>query len=181
MVHNAYKYVMSQLSEINRVVTVEDLESQFEAFCSLQENEPPPLMEIRDSDDKMQAFHRAFETLPRGNTEGHAMRASMTGGYDRFMQVSEYGQPDSHEATGPLGGIEFETELVTYVEPERTGTDTRLTFSETDQADEMDDYGTDNPFQMTDYRTAFSTPRQHLHEVGDRKPSRACEDEVNES
>lgn len=153
MVNNAYKYVMSQISEVNRSVTLEDLEANFATFCALQVNEPPTIDEINDKDN-MQAFHETFVALPIGNAEGQAMRACMAGGYDAYMAASEH---RSH--TGTPQASEFQTQVVTYTEPETSQTDTQLTFTETDQVDSLEDYGTFRPITMTDYRAAHTTTK----------------------
>lgn len=171
MVHNAYKYVMGQLSGVNRTVTVQDLEARFASFCKEQENETPQFADIRDK-ASMREFHETFEMQqPQG--------ASYASGYGTSMDPSEY-TPNEREYV-PLDvrrarearvaeltpQIPFEMQIMTYVEPETSTTDTRLCFAETERSDSLEDYGSARPFQMTDYRAAFNTIREVLPDVSE--------------
>lgn len=183
MVHNAYKYVMSQLSGINRTVTVEDLEARFAAFCNDQENETPPFADIRN-EVSMRQFHETFEMQKPELRQS----ASYTSGYGTSMQPSEYlpidvkrarqacaaekqkqGQKQEQEQDGDGDEVQvpFEMQIMTYVEPDTSGTDTKLCFTDAERADSLEDYGSTRPFQMTDYRAAFNTIREVLPDVSD--------------
>lgn len=160
MVHNAYKYVMAQVSEVNRTVTVEELEARFAAFCLSQTDLPPPISEM---DFDTTSFHRAFERLPIGVEDGNAMRASMTGGYETFMESETSMFSD------------FQTQVVPFLEPETSTTDTRLTFSEMTHVDHMDDYGTDRPLSMMDYRAAYTATPEILPDASEMLMQRTFE------
>lgn len=177
MVHNAYKYVMGQLSGVNRTVTVQDLEARFAAFCKEQENETPQFADIRD-EASMRQFHETFEMQ-----QPHASCASYASGYGTSMDPSEY-QTDGDllRAYVPIdvrrareaqvvklqtAQIPFERQIMTYVEPETSATDTRLSFDDTDRQDFLEDYGSAKPFQMSDYRAAFNTIREVLPDVSE--------------
>lgn len=205
VVHNAYKYVMGQISEVNRTVTVDDLEARFASFCMDQLNEPPTFTEISVD---MRQFHDAFDTLPHGSTEGHALCASMAAGYESSMESSEYRgnlgdvyermtylpldvrrarvrhaeqtREERERTHGKSECVPFETQITSYVEPETSTTDTALYFSEMDHKDGLEDYGTACPFNMTDYRVAFSTNHEVLPEVSDWMLTRTFDDLVNQ-
>lgn len=203
VLHNAYKYVIAQLSEVNHTVTVEELEGRFAEFCLQQVNQPPSFTQINVD---MRAFHETFEALPRGDADGHALCASMTSGYDSFMARSEYrnrcgkltyvpvdvqraiarreaddwdaawaGENESGDITMRIAkdreakGSEspFQTQIMTYIEPDTTGTDTTLYYSEMNHADMLEDYGTECPFRMTDYQAAFNTTPEVLLDVSE--------------
>lgn len=189
MVHNAYKYVMSQLSGINRTVTVEDLEERFASFCKDQENETPPFADIRN-EVSMRQFHEAFEMQQTDIRQG----ASYASGYGASMQPSEYlpldvrrareglekhalgqgqGQATDQEQTTQ---VPFEMQITTYVEPDTSATDTKLCFSDAERPDSLEDYGSSRPFQMTDYRAAFNTIREVLPDVSELVLRRTFDD-----
>lgn len=172
MVHNAYKYVMGQLSGVNRTVTVQDLEARFASFCKEQENETPKFSDIRD-EASMREFHETFEMQ---QTHG----ASYASGYGTSMDPSEYAPNESEYvpldvrrarvarvAEVQTAQIPFEMQIMTYAEPETSTTDTRLCFAETERSDSLEDYGSAHPLQMTDYRAAFNTIREVLPDVSD--------------
>lgn len=193
VVHNAYKYVIGQLSEVNRTVTLEDLEERFAIFCNQQVTEPPTYTEISVD---MRRFNEAFDNLTHGDSVGQALCASMEAGYESSMEQSEYRTENPNLSYLPLdmtkaGGSEaqstststrrsvpFETHIITYVEPETSSTDTALYFSEMNHMHGLDDYGTDCPFRMTDYRAAFNTDYEVLPEVGEVMLNRTFDDLV---
>lgn len=194
VVHNAYRYVIAQLSEINRTVTLEDLEQRFALFCMQQLAEPPPFAQINVD---MRLFHETFDSLPRGDSPGQALCASMASGYADSMEQSEY-RTDNPSLTyvpldfgkgrgrdsrrgaddGGTEGVPFDTQVITYVEPETSSTDTALYFSEMDHTDGLEDYGTACPFHMTDYRAAFNTNYEVLPDVCDKMLNRTFDDLV---
>lgn len=196
MVHNAYKYVTGQLSEVNRTTTVEDLEERFAAFCKEQEDETPAFSEISQNDVNRQLFHEAFTATREGDVNG----ASYQAGYGASMEPSEYssyvplevrqsrcGQASSAPAPAPAAvsvprqaAVPFQTQITTYVEPETSATDTRLCFSETQYTDGLEDYGSSRPFQMTDYRVAFTTTPEPLPDLSELIMHRTFEDLVQQ-
>lgn len=194
VVHNAYNYVMAQVTEVNRTVSIEDLEERFAAFCREQvsENEPPPFLFGCDTEMEQRfvdatRFHQVFESL----SNDLAARSSHSCGYAASMARSEYrdlegtvpvcpriyvpdlsivqSQPSScsESTTSSFTLFPFETDIITYPEPLTATTDTRMYFSEMVVAPSLGDYGTNCPFEMTDYRTAFTTTREHLPDVSD--------------
>lgn len=170
MVHNAYKYVIAQVREVNHTQTLEDLEESFATFCAVQSNEPPTILEINTDAESMREFHRAFEMLPSFASDARdastldpssyhepmmAMHSSVPHGYADYMDSSEY-----HAEAGDCPDhIDFETEIVTYEEPATSTTDTTLTYSDVEPREMLGDYGTTHPIPMTDYRVAFTKSR----------------------
>lgn len=196
VLHNAYKYVTGQLLEVNRTVTLEDLEERFACFCRSQEGETPEFMQLdEETTTGMQRFHDAFDVTAglRECFEGAAFPA----GYGASMEPSEYSS--TTPADEPLGVVQqacrqdvrhpdtptqrhlpFETQIITYVEPETSATDTLLCFSETERKQSLEDYGTLRPFQMTDYRIAFTTTPEVLPDVSELVLQRTFDDLVRQ-
>lgn len=117
VVHNAYKYVMAQVTQVNRSVSVEDLEERFASFCREQVDaaEAPSFrtlcmdadgadyrmadLTVSHIDARMEGFHRAFEAVSRAEAEAEAdappdthmfSRASLSSGYAPQMEQSQY-------------------------------------------------------------------------------------------
>ena len=101
-VHNAYKYVMQQVSSVNRTSTVEDLEARFAAFCREQTEEPPRFRDIATDVGESDRFHESFLVnsflfAPNEHDNEHdsetAERDGVVGdgtGYGHMMERSEY-------------------------------------------------------------------------------------------
>lgn len=190
VLHNAYKYVMEQLSFINQTVTIKDLEEQFAAFCMQQENESPTFVDITVD---MKAFHHAFDQLPHGDTNGQMLGAALKSGYQASMEQSEYRcmiNQEGHMGVltySPLDKINmqlmqnedtsrmcvpFETQIMHYIEPQTANTDSSIYFSEMAHTNGLEDYGT---MCMTDYRAAFTTVQDVPPEVSDMLLNRTFE------
>ena len=105
-VHNAYKYVMAQVSSVNRTSTVEDLEACFASFCLQQSEEPPRFRNIAKDAGEHERFHGAFigsylfdqgETSTSGDV-GRLLGANEyleePNGYGSMMASSEYESAD---------------------------------------------------------------------------------------
>lgn len=185
MVHKAYKYVIGQLSEVNRTTTLEDLEARFAIFCKEQEDETPLLSEINKNNVSHQLFHDAFR-------QGQCVEgaASFEAGYGTSMEPSQYSiyvpedvrlAQQAHKSDRVMHvHVPFHTQIVSYIEPETSSTDTRLCFTETERSAGLEDYGTSRPFQMTDYRMAFTTTREPLPDLSEAVLHRTYEDLVQQ-
>lgn len=117
VVHCAYKYVLAQVSEVNRTVSIEDLEERFAAFCREQLDEPVPEfmpdMCCMEADANMDAiptnnltnFHRTFEAR---TVTDHRGRSSHTCGYADMMEQSKYhGQYGDNTPVTPVPFVPF--------------------------------------------------------------------------
>jgi hypothetical protein len=85
VVHMAYKYCQEQMQLAkDKETTVENLESEFEEFCKIQEEAPPPFRDIMEDALELQKFNETFES------EIDGFRASFQKGYGSYMEPSEY-------------------------------------------------------------------------------------------
>ena len=153
VVHHAYKYVIEQVTAVNRTVTVDDLATAFSDFCRVQTEEPPPrFTDILECDMMRQEFNLKFEDV-RDNAsslDGWG-GASIAGGYGGHMLPNgvEHDDSDSKE-TERLRMAD--AAIVEYIEP-KTLMDPMVVPIAGVQS--LDDYSGPG---MADYRAAFSTP-----------------------
>lgn len=109
--HNAYRYVTNQLS-LNRTLTFEELEADFEAFCDSQSSKPPPFSDIYAEAFNLPRFNELYEQHRTDEVDG----AFAEGGYDvcpsEITFATEYNPVETHPVPSP-----FSTEVVVYEEP----------------------------------------------------------------
>ena len=107
MLHNAYRYVIEQVS-LNRTVTFEQLEAEFADFCAQQTQVPPPFRAIHNDAFNLPEFNDLFDksTVIDG--------AFAEGGYS--VVPSEAGE--AYDARPDDQYVEpFQAQLVVYEEP----------------------------------------------------------------
>lgn len=108
--HNAYRYVVNQLS-LNRTLSFEDLEADFEAFCASQTAKPPPFSDIYAEAFNLPRFNELYELHKTGEVDG----AFAEGGYavcpSEITADAEY-SPVETSVVEP-----FSTQVVVYEEP----------------------------------------------------------------
>lgn len=204
VVHCAYKYVMAQVSEVNRSVSIEDLEERFASFCREQLDESVPMIqEAPFFQSNLVKFNQHFDALSFNDKRDGL--SSHPDGYADMMESSEYHTDETektcvvpptfvpfqspkpecveskshsspnHGVSNGYGYTPFTTHITTYSEPMTASTDTQMTFSELALSVGLDDYGTSRPFEMTDYRCAFTTTMEPIIEVDQHLFSRTYE------
>lgn len=162
----------------------DQMEEPVPSMCRIANDEGIACSKERVLASTIASFHRMFEALP---VTGQG-RASHHDGYDIMMEHSEYHVPgalgpvapvtfvpyclkkssrSAHRGQPPESSVysPFETDIIAYHEPMTASTDTTMAFSEMVLSKGLDDYGTNRPFEMTDYRTAFTTTHEPLPEV----------------
>lgn len=106
--HNAYEYVMRQVS-LNRTATFEDLEADFAAFCDSQSARPPPFADIYADAFNLPRFNELYELHKTDEVDG----AFAEGGYPVCASevTLEYDPVETHAIPT------FDTAMVVYEEP----------------------------------------------------------------
>ena len=150
--YNAYCYVHQQLLSVNREATIEQLQVEFDNFCKMQTDGPPPFVDIHN--DWAQEFNNAWEKKPDS-----CWNSSEQVGYGDVMVPSEYQEKGLVEPV-PFKDIEvkpvqhsFGQQLIQYAEPLAFGCFGDNTFTQQ----------THNGI-MSDYREAFMDAPSNLHE-----------------
>lgn len=108
--HNAYEYVVRQVA-LNRTVTFEEMERDFEEFCASQKVKVPPFYDIHAEAFNLPKFNEVFEARTgEEQTDG----AFEEGGYETCPSEAtlEYRPTESRIVEG------FQTELIVYKEPQ---------------------------------------------------------------
>ncbi len=88
ILHNAYKFIINEIENINTTVTVEQLESEFKNFCMDQEKQVPKFQEIYADAFNLDLFNNKFNKAIHG-IETELFKASLDGGYGELMDNSE--------------------------------------------------------------------------------------------
>lgn len=108
--HNAYRYVINQLS-LNRTLTFEELEADFAAFCDSQTSKPPPFSDIYAEAFNLPRFNELYELHKTDEVDG----AFAEGGYEvcpsEITADATYNPVETHTIEP------FSTQLVLYEEP----------------------------------------------------------------
>lgn len=148
IVQKAYKYVLRELSNIDRSLTVEILKERFNSFCLDQKNQVPMFQDI---------YAEAFD-LPKFNEYFYAnsndvFPASFKGGYGNLMDKSElttkYEDVESK-------GLENTFSLVNYT-PQVERLDNQNVYDMTVGIEGPENYSMENSGMiMTDYKEAFT-------------------------
>lgn len=150
--YKAYCYVHQQVVSVNRDATVDTLQEEFDNFCKLQKDSPPPFIDIHN--DWAEEFSKAWShTTPRWNSSEQV-------GYGDLMAPSEY-QNDASVQPVPFADTEaipvehtFGQQLVQYTEPLAFGCFGDDTFTQQ----------TENGGMMSDYREAFLDAPSNMHD-----------------
>lgn len=150
--YKAYCYVHQQVVSVNRDATVDTLQEEFDTFCKLQKDSPPPFVDIHN--DWAEEFSKAWsQTTPRWNSSEQV-------GYGDLMAPSEYQddgsvQPVSFADTEAIPVKHtFGQQLVQYTEPLAFGCFGDDTFTQQ----------TENGGMMSDYREAFMDAPSNMHD-----------------
>lgn len=110
MLHNAYRYVMDQVS-LNRSVAFEELEQEFKDFCDAQTSAPPEFRSIYADAFNLPEFNDLFVA-----SSSHVDSAFCEGGYETVPSVV---QPDAYDGTPDTDFVPpFETQVIEYQEPQ---------------------------------------------------------------
>jgi hypothetical protein len=89
IVHMAYKYCQEQMQLAkDKETTVENLETEFEEFCKIQTEAPPPFRDIMEDALELKKFNETFEK------DSECFRAAFQNGYGDYME------PSLHETIG---------------------------------------------------------------------------------
>ena len=108
ILHNAYEYVVRQVA-LNRTVTFEELEKDFEEFCEAQKLEIPPFYDIHAEAFNLPKFNEVFAQADPNKVDGAFER----GGYATCpSEVTLDYQPTESRVVQS-----FETELIVYKDP----------------------------------------------------------------
>ena len=188
-VHNAYQYVMGQVSVVNRTITAEDLGSAFADFCSKQTSEPPAFRDIAQDAGEAERFNSYFKAH-----QGDSMTAtvdaigdgwgaaSIPGGYGAFMSRSEYIAPDADAdadaaasvgadtfsykppSGGELRPLETDQDITVYGEPQALTELNAPLMRALLPVQALEDYGHNAPVAMADYRVAFMIDPMDFYE-----------------
>lgn len=92
--HAAYKFVLNEISNIDRETTVEQLEKEFKEFCSAQENAIPKFQDIFADAFDLPKFNEYFEATKQNYADESWMKASMDDGYGSMMERSEFARTE---------------------------------------------------------------------------------------
>lgn len=174
--HSAYKFVMMELENINRTVTVEQLETEFKEFCATQEKQVPMFQDIYAEAFDLPKFNEYYDTMA-----DNVATASLKGGYGDLMEKStltdntttEYKPVETGTLANPFQAITM------YKPLEECGTH-QAAYDLIHGCSGVDNYSMEvNGVHMTDYKEAFTPQVATLDDVKE-PPQKTLEDLVKE-
>lgn len=185
VVHDAYKYVSQQVA-LNRQVTLEELQHEFDTFCREQTSKPPPFRVIFDSERDENSKGCKRSTIHNQDVDIFSQScivddgAFEEGGYDVVpsdVSCDEGCTWKPPATTEPLP--DFSTEMVVYTEPCAIAMPRSGVRDLTTKGPLKDFSCTVGKLQVSDYRIALSAPHEIPHD--ERKQLTTCIDELYES
>lgn len=94
ILHNAYKFVLKEIENINTSITIEKLESDFKIFCNVQEQQVPLFRDIYAEAFDLEIFNTKFKNAIDSEIY-ELFNSSLEGGYGDLMENSELIQQDN--------------------------------------------------------------------------------------
>ena len=146
-VHHAFEYVMRQVA-LNKEIKYEQLEADFEEFCTAQTAKPPTFYDIHNNTFELDKFHACFDQ------SGVIDRAFLRGGYATVPSeaTTDYSPVESRDIPP------FSSDMVVYTEPSPLVMPQAMVRDFTQN--EITDFSCwIGPLQVSDYKAAFLPPQ----------------------
>lgn len=149
--HNAYQFV-ARGNALTGKASLEDLQTQFDEFCTAQHEAPPAFIDIHADEHQRTNFHAAFEASAEIDS------AFAPGGYD--TAPSEYTHASSGYVPCVSGAVDaFDRQVMVFTDPSPAILPRAAVRDLTDTP--LDDFSTFvGNMHVSDYREGLSSPPQ---------------------